>query len=191
MGQTEDKPKTGAYNLEGVIPRRLLPEFEENPSIKRAADLAKTGTRRIPNKTGDKCLIVNEEGEILAPAGFHEVVEVDQTKFVKMYVDTITIFNDLSKAGSKVFDIVYRTIRKNPNTDTITLHHKLTKMAKNTFDRGLTELINKEIIYKSVIPSRYFININYMFNGDRYALIKEYRLKAECNDNEKQGNLPL
>jgi hypothetical protein len=187
-----ETPKTGAYDLEGVMNRRELPEYEDNPSIPIASQNAKIGTRRIPNRAGDKAMIVSESGEVLAPAGFHEVVEVDQTQFVKLFVGGVKMINDLSAAGSKVFELVYKIILKAPNTDRVYLHHKITKMAKTTYERGLTELISKEILYKSVLPNLYYININYIFNGNRLAFIKEYRLKASVSGPEDvQEPLPL
>lgn len=183
LTQTESEEKT--------VWRKNLPEYEGNPSIPVASQNAKIGTRRITNKAGDKCMIVSEHGEIVAPAGFHEVIEVDRTQFVKLYVGGVAAFNDLSSPGAKVFKLVYNYIVKNPNTDQINLHHKKAgSMGKATFDRGLTELLAKEILYKSTIPNLFFLNVNYIFNGDRLALVKEYRMKTEILG-EVQEPLPL
>lgn len=171
------------------ITRKSLPEHDSNPSIPIASQNAKIGTRRIPNKTGTQCMIVSEQGEVVAPAGFHEIIEVDKTQFVKMFVGGVKAFNDLSAPGTKVFEMLYRVMLKNPNVDKVYLHHKSSRIAKATFDRGLTELLVKEILYRAILPGWYYININYLFNGDRYALIKEYRLKSEYE--EQQESLPL
>lgn len=185
-----ERPKSGAYDLEGVVNRRTLPEYESNPSVPVASQSAKIGTRRLTNKAGDKCMVVSESGEVLAPAGFHEVIEVDRTQFVKLYVGGVTVFNDLSAAGTKVFRMVYKFILNNPNTDQILLHHKVVKsIPKTTFEKGLTELLSKEILYRSTLPSLFYLNINYMFNGDRLALVKEYRLKSEIDNDYKQETL--
>ena len=153
--------------------------------------MAKVGNRKITNKRGDKALIVSEHGEVLAPAGFYETVEVDQTQFVKLYLGGVKMFNELSASGSKVFELVYKVMLKNPNTDRISLHNKVTKMAKTTFERGLTELLSKEVLFKSVYPAQYYINVNYLFNGNRLAFIKEYRLKASGETGDIQQPLPL
>lgn len=162
-----------------LVHRRNLPEYESNPSLPVACKNAKIGTRRITNRAGNKCMIVSAEtGEIVAPAGFHEIVEVDKTQFIKLYVGGVSAFNDLSTAGSKVFKLVYNLILKSPNTDNIILSPKnLKSMAKATFERGLTELLNKEILYRSTVAYVFYLNVNYIYNGDRLALIKEYRLK--------------
>lgn len=185
--------KKGAYDLDGVVGRKGLPEYEVNPSVPVASQNAKIGTRRLTNKAGDKCMIVSEAGEVIAPAGFHEILEVDRTQFVKLYVGGVAAFNDLSAAGSRVFKLVYNFVLNNPNTDEIVLHPKKAKsIPKTTFERGLTELLSKEILYRSGLPYLFFLNVNYMFNGDRLALVKEYRLKASIDGpGDIQEPLPL
>ncbi|SMF97778.1 hypothetical protein SAMN02949497_0035 [Methylomagnum ishizawai] len=164
--------------------RRGFPKYTENPSLDHASDSTKSGTRRIVNRTGDRCLIVSEHGEILAPAGFHEVVEVDRTKFVKLYVDGVKALQELSSAGAKVFELVYRIVQDNPSADRFYLHlmdaekHGL-KISRPVFHRGLSELIGKEFVFESVMPNIYFLNVNYLFNGNRLAFIKEFRLKEK------------
>ena len=183
---------THIVSEERAIKRADIPEHEINPSLPAASNQTKVGTRRITNKTGDKCMIVSESGEILAPAGFHEVIEVDRTQFVKVYTGGVAAFNDLSAQGSKVFQLVYNFVLKNPNTDMLYLHHKEAKgMSKSTFERGLTELLAKEIIYKSTRINLYFLNVNYMFNGDRLALVREYRIKEQAPVDNRQGTLDL
>lgn len=172
---------------EQPIRRRELPEYDSNPSLMVASSQTKIGTRRLTNKAGDRCMIISEYGEVLAPAGFHEVIEVDRTQFVKVYVGGVTAFNDLSPPGAKVFQKVYAFILTNPNTDVLYLHHKEVKnMAKATFERGLTELLGKEILYKSTRANIYYLNVSYIFNGDRLALVKEYRLKTDKVDNNQR-----
>lgn len=179
-------------DVDAPVGKKSMQEYESNPSLPVASQNAKIGTRRLTNKAGDRCMIVSERGEILAPAGFHEVVEVDRTQFVKVYVGGVTAFNDLSSPGSKVFKMVYNFIIKNPNSDAIYLYYKEAKsMGRATFDRGIVELLAKEILYKSTRPNLFYLNINYMFNGDRLALVKEYRLKAEETPSEVQEPLPL
>lgn len=168
---------------EAPVGKKSMPEYESNPSLPVVSQKARVGTRRLTNKAGDKCMIVSEAGEILAPAGFHEIVEVDKTQFVKVYVDGVAAFNDLGKPGAKVFKMVYSYVLKNPDTDAVFLYYKDARsMARATFDRGIVELLAKEIIYKSTRPNLYFLNIDYMFNGNRLALVKEYRLKASIGE---------
>jgi hypothetical protein len=41
----------------------------------------------------------------------------------------------------------------------------------------LRELLDKEFLYRSPADETVFINIRYMFNGDRLAFVKAYHLK--------------
>jgi len=185
--QQEDDNDTG----ETKSGRKSLPEYEINPSLPVASKNAKIGQRRITNKAGDKMMIVTESGEILAPAGFHEIVDVDQTQFVKLFIGGVKMVNDLNAAGAKVFELLYRIMLKNRDSDRVVLHHKMTKLPKSTFERGLTDLLSKEVLYKSFVPNQYFVNINYLFNGNRLAFIKEYRMKVELQNSDYQQDLPL
>jgi hypothetical protein len=72
-------------------------------------------------------------------------------------------------------------MQENPRLDRIYLHFNTVQkygssMSLPTFKRGMSELIKKEFLYESIEPNIYFLNINYMFNGDRLAFIKEYRI---------------
>jgi len=165
--------------------RKSLPEYISNPSLPTASQTARIGHKRIVNRAGNKCMIVSECGEILAPAGLHEIVELDQTAFVKIFPGFIAAAKDLSKAANKVFELVYHEVLANKDRDLITLHNKSTisTIPRTTFERGVTELLDKEILYKSIFPAQYFINILCMFNGNRLAHIKEYRLKGEQSPN--------
>ena len=172
------------------IRRRELPTYETNPSMQVVSDKTKIGTRHIPNREGDKLMVIDADGTVIADAGFHEIIEVDRTQFIKFYVDGVTLFNGLSSPGTKVFKIVYKFVISNPNTYIIYMHHKDTTLGKATFDRGLTELLANEIIYKSTKPNLFYLNVNYMFNGNRLALVKEYRLKGYVGRAKKSTQPP-
>jgi hypothetical protein len=107
---------------------------------------------------------------------------VDQGQFVKIYLAGIKSTAKLTKAGLQVFEIVYNQMRDNPQTDKIELNVYLTKkfgmeMSERTFHRGLRELLESEFIYRSPSKDVFFVNIMYMFNGNRITLAKSYYLK--------------
>lgn len=154
-----------------------------NPFLADASVNSKTGTKRLSNKKGDKFMIVSDSGETVAPAGFHEIVEVDKTQFVKLYINGVRAFQGLKAAGAKVFEIIYRAVQDNPSSDRIYLHfmeveQNITPISRATFFRGMTELIERGFIAESQQPGMYFLNIDYLFNGNRLAFIKEYRIKS-------------
>lgn len=160
-------------------------KFAKNPFMTKALVSTRVGTRKISNSTGDKMLIVSQEtGEIVAPAGFHHIVEVDKTQFVKLYINGVKAFQGLTSAGTQVFEVLYRAVQEQHNEDELyvsfnSVHQDITPMSESTFYRGLRELIAKGFIAQSTKTNIYFLNVDYMFNGNRLAFIKEYRLKAE------------
>jgi hypothetical protein len=58
---------------------------------------------------------------------------------------------------------------------------------QRTFRRGLRELLEKQFLYRSTSDGLFFINIRFMFNGDRLAFVRTYHLK----ESGQQSELPL
>lgn len=74
--------------------------------------MVKTKTKRLTNKRGDM-MVVGETGEIIAPvAGFWQAQEVDAAKFVKLYVNGVRAFKELTNAGTRVFEVLYLEVQK-------------------------------------------------------------------------------
>ena len=42
-----------------------------------------------------------------------------------------------------------------------------------------------EILFKSTLPNLYFVNIAYVFNGDRLRFLTEYQLKKDREEAEQ------
>lgn len=162
--------------------RRGLAKHTINPFV--SAALVPTKTRRITNKKGDMMVVRSDNKEVVAPlAGFWHSEEVDTTKFVKLYINGVRAFRDLSSAGAKVFELLYMEVQKNIGKDVIWLNfnevdQSITPMGKSTFMRGMRELIEKGFLAESCVPSKYFINPDYLWNGDRLAFVREYRLAS-------------
>jgi hypothetical protein len=155
--------------------------YDHNPFIGNAITNTKQGVKRISNKDGNRMMVVSEStGEIVAPAGFWHAQEVDKTQFVKLYVNGVKAFKDLSGAGTKVFEVLYMKVQASIGTDTIwltfpSLNQLETPMGETTFYRGMKELLLKGFIAESVTPGMYYLNPDYMWNGDRLAFVKEFR----------------
>lgn len=176
--------------------RRGLVRFKTNPFLQKVAANTPVGTKRITNKTGDRMMIVSEEtGEILAPAGFHEIVEVDKSQFVKLFKNGVSAFKGLTNTGAKVFSVLYDEIQKNPSQDYVYLsfseiNQDTDPMSDRTFFRGIKELLDTKFIAESMTTGKYFVNPDYLWNGNRLAFIKEYRLKSiDSAINSKQKDL--
>lgn len=155
--------------------------YEKNPFIVNALANTKIGTRKISNKSGDRMMVVSETtGEVVAPAGFWQGKEVDETQFVKLYVNGVKEFKNLTGAGVKVFEILYNKVQENFGKDELWLtfpiiDQKLTPMGETTFYRGMKELLEKGFIAESMAPGLYYINPDFIWNGDRLAFVKEYK----------------
>lgn len=166
--------------------RKGVIRYSENPSIYEACYSSKTGKRRISNRT-DKELayITSTNGEVLAEAQFYDYMTVDKTQFIKLYIQGVKALQGLSSAGTKVFELLYYEMQKKIGNDKIYLHYSSVQasdcemMSLATFKRGMKELIEKQFIFECIEPFNYFVNVNYLFNGDRLSFVKMYQLKSE------------
>jgi hypothetical protein len=92
--------------------------------------------------------------------------------------------------GIQVFELVYHQMRANPGSDEIKLNQYVAKdhgISDRTYQRGVRELLEKEFLFRSPSDGVFFVNIRFMFNGDRLAFVKSYHLKGS----PRQEELPL
>ena len=165
--------------------KRGVPMYRVNPSVPDPENITKRKTVRFgDDKRG--FVVDGGSGEILAVGGvgFYEFEEVDNARFVKLFLEGVKQAAGLSKAGLAVFELVYREIHDNPNNDKVELSfdlvlHRGIKLTRTTYFRGLRELLDREFLFKSLIDGVFFVNIRYMFNGDRLAFVKGYSRKLD------------
>lgn len=171
--------------------KRGLIKYDHNPFIASAVANTKQGVKRISNKTGSQMMVVSEgTGEIVAPAGFWQAQEVDKTQFVKLYVNGVKAFRDLTGAGTKVFEVLYLTVQESIGKDSLYLSfievdQNAMPMSKATYMKGMKELIIKGFIAESMVQNKYYLNPDYMWNGDRLAFVKEYRKAPKLTEHER------
>jgi hypothetical protein len=152
--------------------------YQTNPSIPSAYEI-KRG-KRTQIGTDVKGLVVDSgNGEILGHGGamVYEWEEVDKERFVKLYLAGLKQASGLSKAGLAVFEIVYNQVRERPGQDSVPLDAHSSGLHAVTYRRGLRELLEKEFLFRSQNPGLFFVNIRFMFNGDRLAFVKGYKLR--------------
>lgn len=109
---------------------------------------------------------------------------VDAEQFVKLFAANIALTFDLKAAGIKAFNIlIWMVQNKGISRDLValdkyTLQNFLEahddrkpplKLSQSTFLRGLADLENAKIIAKNMRRGWYYINPNFVFNGDRIA----------------------
>ena len=158
--------------------RRGVALYDSNPFISPA--LATTKTKRITNKKGEMMVVLKETEQVIAPiAGFWQAHEVDSAKFVKLYINGVKAFRDLTGSGTKVFELLYLEVQKTIGKDQVFLSFSridqtATPIASATYKRGIAELIAKGFLAATQTQSLYWLNPDYMWNGDRLAFVKEY-----------------
>ena len=176
-----------------ISTKRGFPVYRTNPSVPQAFNMP-TRTKRVFNVPGGKGSVIvdNTTGELkgIGGLGFWFEEEVDTTRFVKLFLDGIKQAAGLSKTGIQVFELVYHEMRANPGVDEIKLNQYVAKdhgISDRSYQRGVRELLEKEFLYRSPSDGVFFVNIRFMFNGDRLAFVKSYHLK----DASRQQELPL
>lgn len=180
---------------ETIKTRRGLTLYDKNPYVETASLSTNEGARRRSLASSDGTRLMITDGEKnLAPAGFWQYEEVDRTKFVKLYVNGVKAFKELSKAGTAVFEILYVEMQKTIGRDRVYLSYvgmsDEFNLSQATFTRGMRELIDKKFVAPTSSIGWYWVNPDYMWNGDRLAFVKEYRVKRdEASDVRYRDNL--
>ncbi len=166
--------------------------FEINPSLTPAllTTFTKEKKRFIKNPfdASKEIEVVSKNGvykNALATSGymFLDRIEVDTETFIKFYASGLNALLDLTPQGLKVFKLIYKQVLDKHDADIIILffedlvNKKLWDFSRSVFNNGLNNLLNKKIIFKSIIPFQYFINVQYFFNGNRIIQAREIILK--------------
>lgn len=171
--------------------RRGVSVYAKNPFM---AEIS-TKTRRVTNKRGDMMLVSSETGEIQSSiAGFWEGEEVDATKFVKLFVRGVKALKELTGAGTRVFEVLYLRVQENIGKDRVFMalaevDQALTPMSPATYKRGMAELIEKGFLAATPTQGWYWLNPDFVWNGDRLAFVKEYKLKRSKTDEDFRTEL--
>lgn len=127
--------------------------------------------------------------------------KVDGEQFIKLFTANIALTFDLSSAGIKAFNVLMWVVQHQAiSKDLVVLDQMMLedflvaqsrplKLSLATFKRGLNELEKSQIIAKSMRKSFYYINPNFVFNGDRIAFTTLIERKPDGS--EDQQELPL
>jgi len=174
-----------SQNTQEVIrQKRGVRIYTSNPSIPEHGEISRPRRTKFGNDHRGM-VIDGGTGEILGRGGayMYEFEEVDKERFVKLFLDGVRKTAGLSTTGLTIFELIYNQVRGNPNSDKIEMSFMLAKdripnLAERTYQRGLRELLDKEVIFRSPVDGVFFVNIRCMFNGDRLAFVKAYHLKG-------------
>lgn len=193
----EKMTAAGQNGATGVGHRKEVPVYETNPSVPQKGDITRSRRRQIGDE--HKGLVINEgSGEVLGPGAAiaYEWEEVDKERFVKLFLSGLKQASGLSKAGLGIFEVVYNQVQENPNVDEVKISFYIASkyikgLQERTYRRGVRELLDREFIFRSPADGVFFVNIRYMFNGDRLAFVKAYHLKGAKPQPEQLSLLPL
>ncbi len=180
------------------------PRYKANPFLSDMSIPVRGQRVKISQMGKDDNVLVNQQtGEV---RGTHVTTyrKVDGEHFVKLFTANIGMTFDLTSAGIKTFGVLVWTVqheaisRDEITLDTYTLdafigskkHKKsVLKLSLATFKRGLNELEKAQIIAKTIRQGRYYINPNFVFNGDRIAFTTV--IEREAGDLHRQQILPM
>lgn len=123
--------------------------------------------------------------------------KVDEEQFLKLFTANIAMTFDLKAPGIKAFNVLCFVMQNTAiERDKIFIDkfvleefneaHKK-KLSKAVLYRGLSELIDSKIIARSQREGEYFINPNFVFNGDRIV----FTTVIEKRQIEEQQKLDL
>jgi hypothetical protein len=174
-----------------IAERRGMPVYLSNPSIPEKGDIARPRKRQIGDE--HKGIVFDGgTGEVLGQgtAVAYEWEEVDKERFVKLFLGGVKQAAGLSKAGLTMFEMVYHLLRDKPGSDKIELPFLTAGKSKATYYNGMRELLEKGFLYHSAAEGVFFVNIRYMFNGDRLAFVKAYHLKGAAPSQQQLSLLP-
>lgn len=118
----------------------------------------------------------------------HNIIRLtDADKFVKVYPDLLSKFFDLSNAGKCLLVVVFNEMQKNDGKDFVYLsyaekyqfvkNNEVRTIGKNSFYKGVEELIKFDVIARSSSKNVFFINPRFIFNGNRVTFCQTFILR--------------
>ena len=188
--------------------RRQTVRYEQNPFISELVVPVRDQRVKVSRLGSDDNVLVNQAtGEV---QGTHITTykRVDSEQFVKLFSANIGLTFNLGAAGIKASGVLVwilqdRSISKDlvpldkfVLDDFLKAQEKKLALSLPTFARGLAELEKAKIIAKHVRQGWYFINPNFVFNGDRIAFTTVIERKNKATQTaqerlEEQGQQRL
>ena len=178
--------------------------YKENPFLEGMVVPVKGKQVRLSRLGRDDNILVNQNtGEV---QGTHVTTykRVDSEQFVKLFTANIGLSFELSSAGIKAVGVLVWSVQNSAlskdevDLDTLVLEAFLQcqvsaskqplRLSLATFKRGLNELEKAKIIAKTMRQGRYFINPNFVFNGDRIAFTTVIERKNTIEKQEDKSS---
>lgn len=169
-------------------------KHEENPFMPALIQEMAVRNRKqyLRSDNGNKSMVVvhDDSQTPLAQTGFFKVEEVDQSQFVKIFVNEIADYNNLTTQGRNLM-FYFMTIMR-PGSDTVRVRIEealkfLDYKAKRSYFMGVANLLEHKIIARTKWDDEFYINPMVMFNGDRIVSAKVY-VKKKSEAAKRLGN---
>lgn len=150
---------------------RKINDFESylsNPSKVLDKDLKKLHFV----KKGEVGEFITEDGELTKyqKLGNEITTVIDSKEYRKLYKEELVVIKELSTAGLKVLCYVLNNI--GVKKDDIAIHLQdcmefTGYKSKVNIYNGISDLLDKKLLFRKVGSGNYFININSFYNGKR------------------------
>lgn len=168
--------------------------YKSNPFLENMIVPVKGRQVKLSRLGKDNNILMNQStGEFL---GTHVTTykQVDADQFFKIFTDNIAMTFDFTSARIKAFGVLLWAVQHHAlSKDEVDLdsfildafisennkENKKIRLSMATFKRGINELEKASIIAKTLRKGRYYINPNFVFNGDRIAFTNLIERKAK------------
>lgn len=180
-----------------------LIKYKVNPFLEEGTQTISTRKRHVLVGRGDSILLHPESGEVEA-TNIMAVREVDDAQFIKLFTQNIGLMMGFNAAGIKALGFLMWAVQRYAmrkdivQLDTYTREEFVNDndglvFSERTMYQGIPQLIDAKIIARHVKPGFYFINPNFIFNGDRVRFITEIRRKkvSKTEELEAAGQMRL
>lgn len=183
--------------------KKLLPKIRSLPYSPTVNPLVEPETVQVKKKwvrAGSVKNLTNEEGEVEAVTAIHQIEEVDDAQFVKIFAAGARAMFDLSMSATRVFQVVVAMYQKEPMhggfSECVYLSWvaggpggvPLPGMSESVWNRGMRELVDRRFL-SARLPGVFWVNPALMCKGDRVMLVKEYRRKKQSTDEAMREKL--
>lgn len=154
--------------------------YKENPFIKDLALTISSKRVMISPMGKDEHVLVNQSTGEVTGTNVVTYKKVDNEEFVKLFSRNIALTFELTSSGIKSLNVLIWSVQNTAIQKDVVALDQLAfddfmkenpnlKMTLRTFQRGLSELESSKIIAKTMRKGFYYINPNFVFNGDRIA----------------------
>lgn len=157
--------------------KKAVVRHKDNPFLEELDLTVRTKQVKVSKLGKDNNVLVDRDTGEEQGTFVGTFKRVDDEQFLKLFTANIALTFELKAAGIKAFNVVcWMMQNKAIERDLITIdkyvledfneeHNK--KLSRAVLYRGLDNLIENKILARARREGDYFINPNFMFNGDR------------------------